>query len=84
MDAPDGLQICEGVGFAHSNEIVHRDLTPSNMRVLPNGQVKIMDFGLVRLASSDITTAGTIMGTPSYMSPEQAEGKTVSPASDVF
>ena len=78
------LQICEGVGFAHSNEIVHRDLTPSNMRVLPNGQVKIMDFGLVRLASSDITTAGSIMGTPSYMSPEQAEGKTVSSASDVF
>ena len=78
------LQICEGVGFAHSNEIVHRDLTPSNMRVLPNGQVKIMDFGLVRLASSDITTAGSIIGTPSYMSPEQAEGKTVSSASDVF
>lgn len=78
------LQICDGVGFAHSNEIVHRDLTPSNMRVLPNGQVKIMDFGLVRLASSNLTTAGAIMGTPSYMSPEQAEGKTVSPASDVF
>ena len=78
------LQICDGVGFAHSKKIVHRDLTPSNIRVLPNGDVKIMDFGLVRLASSDITTTGSIMGTPSYMSPEQAEGKTVSPASDVF
>ncbi len=78
------LQICDGVGFAHSKKIVHRDLTPSNIRVLPNGQVKIMDFGLVRLASSDITTTGSIIGTPSYMSPEQEEGKTVSPASDVF
>ena len=42
------LQICDGVAFAHSKEIVHRDLTPSNIRVLPNGHVKIMDFGLVR------------------------------------
>ena len=78
------LQICDGIAFAHSKEIVHRDLTPSNIRVLPNGLVKIMDFGLVRLASSDITRTGAIIGTPSYMSPEQAEGKTVSAASDVF
>ena len=78
------LQICDGVSFAHSKGIVHRDLTPGNIHVLPNGQIKIMDFGLVRLASSDLTRSGAIIGTPSYMSPEQAEGRTVDPPADVF
>ncbi len=78
------LQVCAGVGHAHERKIVHRDLTPSNLHILPDGQVKIIDFGLVRLASSNITQTGTIMGTPYYMSPEQAEGRRVGPASDVF
>ena len=78
------LQVCEGVGHAHEQDIVHRDLTPSNIHVRADGRVTIIDFGLVRLASSNITQTGTIMGTPCYMSPEQAEGRRVGPPSDVF
>jgi serine/threonine protein kinase len=77
-------QICDGLGFAHAKEIVHRDLKPGNVHIQPNGQVKIMDFGLARLASSDMTKTGLIMGTPNYMSPEQVQGKRVDSRSDVF
>jgi serine/threonine protein kinase len=77
-------QICDGVGFAHAKGIVHRDLKPGNIHVQPDGQVKIMDFGLARLESSDITKTGVVMGTPNYMSPEQVQAKVVDPRSDVF
>jgi serine/threonine protein kinase len=77
-------QICDGVGFAHAKGIVHRDLKPGNIHVQPDGQVKIMDFGLARLESSDITKTGVVMGTPNYMSPEQVQAKVVDSSSDVF
>lgn len=77
-------QVCDGLGFAHSKEIVHRDLKPGNIHVLPNQQVKLMDFGLARLASSDMTKSGLILGTPNYMSPEQVQAKRVDVRSDVF
>lgn len=77
-------QTSEGVGHAHAKGIVHRDLKPGNIHVQPSGQVKIMDFGLARLASSDMTKTGLIMGTPNYMSPEQVQAKPVDSRSDVF
>jgi serine/threonine protein kinase len=77
-------QICEGLAFAHANEIVHRDLKPANVHVLPDGQVKIMDFGLARVSGSDMTRTGLVMGTPHYMSPEQVRGEHVDYRSDVF
>jgi serine/threonine protein kinase len=77
-------QVSEGLGFAHSKGIIHRDLKPANIRLLPNLTPKIMDFGLARLGTSEITRAGTVMGTPDYMSPEQVRAEKVDARSDVF
>ena len=77
-------QVCAGLAFAHDNGIVHRDLKPANIQVLPDGAVKILDFGLARLSASDLTRTGTIMGTPNYMSPEQVRGERADPRSDLF
>src|SRR5262245_19762617 len=77
-------QICDGLAFAHAKEVVHRDLKPANLHIQPNGQIKIMDFGLAKLSSSDMTRAGMIMGTPNYMSPEQVRGEKADTRSDVF
>ncbi len=77
-------QVLDGLAFAHRFEVVHRDLKPANIRVLPNGQVKVMDFGLARLSGSDMTQAGLVMGTPHYMSPEQVRGERADARSDVF
>src|SRR5687768_6986961 len=77
-------QICDGLSFAHASEIVHRDLKPANIHVQPNGQVKIMDFGLARLGTSEMTRTGMVMGTPHYMSPEQVKGKRADARSDIF
>jgi serine/threonine-protein kinase len=77
-------QIAAGLAFAHAHEIVHRDLKPANIHILPNGTVKIMDFGLARLAGSEMTSTGMVMGTPHYMSPEQVRGQKADARSDVF
>jgi eukaryotic-like serine/threonine-protein kinase len=77
-------QIADGLAFAHANGIVHRDLKPANIQILPDGQVKIMDFGLARLTGSDMTRTGLVMGTPYYMSPEQVRGEHVDARCDVF
>ncbi|HXV60552.1 MAG TPA: protein kinase [Vicinamibacteria bacterium] len=77
-------QVADGLGFAHSKDIIHRDLKPANIYVNKNGQVKILDFGLVHEASSDMTKTGQVMGTPNYMSPEQVQGQKVEPCSDIF
>ena len=60
---------------ARPKDVVHRDLKPANIHIQRGGQVKIMDFGLARLSSSDMTRAGMIMGTPNYMSPEQVRAR---------
>jgi len=77
-------QVCDGLAFAHTHAIVHRDLKPANIHLLPDGQVKVMDFGLARLSGSDMTRTGLVMGTPHYMSPEQVRGEHVDARSDVF
>jgi serine/threonine-protein kinase len=78
-------QVAEGLAFAHSKQVVHRDLKPANIHIQPNGQVKILDFGLAKLgSSSDMTRTGTVMGTPFYMSPEQVRGEKVDARSDIF
>jgi tRNA A-37 threonylcarbamoyl transferase component Bud32/tetratricopeptide (TPR) repeat protein len=77
--------VLAGVSFAHERGVVHRDLKPANIRVLPNGQVKVVDFGLARMATgAEMTQAGTVMGTPNYMSPEQVRGEKADASSDVF
>jgi len=77
-------QVCDGLSYAHSKGIIHRDLKPANIRILPNLTPKIMDFGLARLGTSEITRAGTVMGTPDYMSPEQVRAEKVDARADVF
>ena len=77
-------QISEGLAFAHARELVHRDLKPANIHILSGDKVKIMDFGLARMAGSDMTSTGTVMGTPHYMSPEQVRGIKADARSDVF
>jgi serine/threonine-protein kinase len=79
------LQIAEGLAYAHSRDVVHRDVKPANILVTTRGRIKLLDFGLARVASqSNITRRGVILGTPDYMSPEQAMGRSVTHRSDQF
>jgi serine/threonine-protein kinase len=78
------MQVCDGLQVAHGKGVVHRDIKPSNLFVQHDGSVKILDFGVARLASSNLTKSGFLVGTPEYMSPEQAQGKHVDARSDVF
>ena len=78
------LQICRGLHAAHSRGIFHRDVKPGNLLVRPNGELKIVDFGIARLASSSMTASGLLVGTPDYMSPEQARGHEIDQRSDIF
>jgi eukaryotic-like serine/threonine-protein kinase len=79
------LDICAGLGYAHSRGVIHRDIKPANIMVTADGRVKLLDFGLARVATREtITRRGVILGTPDYMSPEQAMGKPVDHRTDVF
>ncbi|MCJ7581900.1 MAG: serine/threonine protein kinase [Candidatus Aminicenantes bacterium] len=78
-------QICDGLTEAHKSGVVHRDLKPSNIMIDKQGDVRIMDFGIARsLEAKGITSAGVMIGTPEYMSPEQVEGKEVDQRSDIY
>jgi len=77
-------RLAEALHHAHARGVVHRDIKPGNVMILPNGDPKIMDFGIAKLASSQLTAAGEFFGTPSYMSPEQALGEAVDGRSDIF
>ncbi|HVR72095.1 MAG TPA: serine/threonine-protein kinase [Vicinamibacteria bacterium] len=78
-------KICDGVAYAHSRGVVHRDVKPANILVTSDGRVKLLDFGLARVATrSTITRQGVILGTPDYMAPEQAMGKGTDRRSDAF
>ena len=68
-------QVAAALDYAHSRGVVHRDIKPSNLIVHETDKVKVTDFGIAKLADSEITHAGALLGTPSYMSPEQAMGE---------
>ena len=70
--------------YAHTNGVVHRDIKPSNIRILKNGSVKVVDFGIARMLDASSTHSGVIVGSPSYMSPEQVDGQNVDGRSDLF
>jgi serine/threonine protein kinase len=78
------LQVCEGLQVAHARHVIHRDIKPSNLFVQRDGTLKILDFGVARLQHSNLTASGFLMGTPEFMSPEQARGRAVDGRSDVF
>ena len=78
-------QICDGLVESHRLGVVHRDLKPQNVMIDTEGKIKIMDFGIARsLSSSGFTATGVLIGTPEYMSPEQAEGKGVDERTDIY
>jgi hypothetical protein len=77
-------QLLEALDFSHKNGVVHRDIKPANIILLKDGTVKVADFGIARVESSNLTQAGSVLGTPSYMSPEQFMGQTVDGRSDLF
>jgi len=79
------LQVADGLSYAHERHIVHRDIKPSNIMVVRDGLVKITDFGIARMRSTEVKTmTGTILGSPKYMSPEQVAGKRADERSDLF
>jgi serine/threonine protein kinase len=78
-------QAADAVDVAHKAGIIHRDLKPGNLLVTPEGRVKVTDFGIARaMAGVPLTRTGDVIGTPHYLSPEQAEGRLTTPASDVY
>jgi serine/threonine-protein kinase len=77
-------QLCAGLQAAHDLAVVHRDIKPSNLFVTDSGVLKILDFGLARLQASTLTANGSIVGTPEFMAPEQAEGRRVDHRADIF
>lgn len=82
-----GRQICMALDYAHRVGLIHRDIKPANIYVTSNGQIKLMDFGLAIPRSADfkrLTAVGTIIGTPAYLSPEQAQGLTLDPRTDIY
>jgi len=86
-----GQQVAEAVSAAHEKGVVHRDLKPGNIKLTPDGRVKVLDFGLAKAAVSEgrsgettVTQAGRVIGTPAYMSPEQARSKPTDKRSDIW
>jgi serine/threonine-protein kinase len=77
-------QLLLALDFAHERGVVHRDIKPSNLILTSSGSLKVADFGIARIDTSNLTTLGMVMGTPSYMSPEQCQGQTVDRRSDLF
>ena len=77
-------QVLEALDFAHERGVVHRDIKPANLILTASGAVKVADFGIARIDTSNLTNAGMVMGTPSYMSPEQCQGKEIDRRSDIF
>src|SRR5947207_11635028 len=78
------IEVLQGLSYAHDRGVIHRDIKPSNIRLASDGAVKIMDFGIARLQSADVTGSGAIVGTPTYMAPEQITNGAITTATDLF
>ncbi len=78
------LDLCHALQFAHEKKILHRDLKPGNVQVLPTGQAKLLDFGIARSDDSNLTVSGVLLGTPKYLAPETLETGIHSEASDCY
>jgi eukaryotic-like serine/threonine-protein kinase len=79
-----GAQVCSALSAAHGYGIIHRDIKPQNIVLMPEGTVKVMDFGIARAVDSDATQTGSVLGTAQYVSPEQAQGRKLGPESDLY
>lgn len=77
-------EVCAGLQYSHQRGVVHRDIKPGNIMMTTDGQVKIADFGIARLENSSMTQVGTLIGTPSYMAPEQFRGEPVDLRADIW
>jgi serine/threonine-protein kinase len=77
-------ELLDALQYSHERGVVHRDIKPANIMLLKNGAVKVADFGIARVESSTLTQVGTVMGSPSHMSPEQFTGQTVDGRSDIY
>jgi predicted Ser/Thr protein kinase len=78
------FQVAQALHHAHAQGVIHRDVKPANIMVLGSGEPKIMDFGVAKVGAGHLTTRGQVLGSPSYMSPEQAQGEAVDARADVF
>ena len=79
-----GSQVCQALSVAHNMDIIHRDIKPQNIMVQPDGNVKVMDFGIARAKNSTKEQTASVLGTAHYISPEQAQGKELTAASDIY
>ena len=79
-----GVQACQALAVAHNQDIIHRDIKPQNIMVQPDGNIKVMDFGIARAKNSVMSRTSSVLGTAHYISPEQAQGKDLTPATDIY
>lgn len=79
-----GSQIAQALSIAHRHDIIHRDIKPQNIMVQPDGNIKVMDFGIARAKNSHLTADNSVLGTAHYVSPEQTQGKDLGPTSDIY
>ena len=79
-----GSQIAQALSVAHKHDIIHRDIKPQNIMVQPDGNIKVMDFGIARAKNSHLTTDNSVLGTAHYVSPEQTTGKELGPTTDIY
>ena len=77
-------QVCQALSVAHGYDIMHRDIKPHNIVLMPDGTVKVMDFGIARAGNTTMTQTGSVLGTAQYISPEQAQGRPIGPSSDLY
>ncbi len=79
-----GSQVAQALSVAHASNIIHRDIKPQNIMIQPDGNIKVMDFGIARAGDAGLSQTSTVLGTAHYVSPEQAQGKDLGPASDMY
>ncbi len=79
-----GSQVAQALSVAHAASIIHRDIKPQNIMIQPDGNIKVMDFGIARAGDAGLSQTSTVLGTAHYVSPEQAQGKELGAASDIY